>query len=117
LAAEKFQKTTWATKFQEKFKYYPAEHDAQAYDSATAMLWAMEKAGTFTDAAKIAAALEQIDIAGVSGRIRFTSLKEGHVRTVSHMIMQYMPKGSSKTLPVVWPESEKEQSYIWPPRA
>lgn len=117
LAAEKFQKTTWATKFQEKFRYYPAEHDAQAYDSATAMLWAIEKAGTFTDAAKIAAALEQIDIAGVSGRIKFTSLKEGHVRTVSHMIMQYMPRGSPKLLPVVWPESEKEQTYIWPPPA
>ncbi len=117
LAAEKFHKTEWAKKFQDKFKYYPAEHDAQAYDSATAMLWAMEKAGTFTDGTKIAKAIEEMDVAGVSGRIKFSSIKEGHVRAVSHMIMQYMPMGTPVLLPVVWPEAQKDQSYTWPPPA
>ena len=117
LAAEKFQKTDWAKKFQDKFKYYPAEHDAQAYDAATAMLWAIEKAGTFTDGTKIATAIEQIDIVGVSGTIKFSPLSEGHVRAVSHMVMQYMPKGSPLLLPVVWPQTQKEQEYVWPPPA
>lgn len=114
LAPGKFQKTEWAQKFHEKFTYWPAEHDAQAYDAATAMLWAMEQAGTFTDGTKIAQALETINIQGISGQINFTPLSEGHRRNVSHMIMQYMPAGSATMQPVVWPNNQKEQDYIWP---
>lgn len=115
LAPGKFQKTDWAQKFHDKFTYWPAEHDAQAYDAATAMLWAMQQAGTFTDGTKIAQALETINMQGISGQINFSPLSEGHRRNVSHMMMQYMPKGSATMQPVVWPQNQKEQDYIWPP--
>jgi len=115
LPHEKFMKTEWSLKFKELFGYYPAEHDTQAYDAATAMFWAIEEAGTFTDGVAIAKALEKINIDGVIGKITFSPLEEGHVRPVRHSIIQYMPLDAPILFPVVWPEEMKDQELIWPP--
>lgn len=116
LPPAKFKQSEWAQRFKEKFGYSPADHEAQAYDAMTAIAWAIQQAGTFTDGEAIAKALETINIDGVVGKIAFAPLEQGHVRIgIRHSIVQYMPLNASNVFPCVWPEENKDQDLVWPP--
>jgi branched-chain amino acid transport system substrate-binding protein len=84
---------------------YKKKHDrdatsfaAQSYDAMNMMLTAIQNAGS-TDKVKIKDALEKVEIVGVLGDRRFTSVEEGHMSPYTTVMVQIQ---NGKKVPI-WP--------------
>ena len=99
LAAQAFEQ-----RFKDKYKAAPTELAAAGYAAGLILAHAIGKAGT-VDPARVAAALNQVDVTTLFGRTRFATDPKEHGLQIGHeMLLRQWQKRAERIVPeVIWP--------------
>jgi branched-chain amino acid transport system substrate-binding protein len=100
-------------RFTDTFKAAPAEQAAAGYASGLILAHAIEKAGS-AEPARVAAALNRLDLTTLFGRARFATEAKEHGLQVGHdMVLRQWQKRAGQMVPeVIWPLPAKTASPL-----
>ena len=99
--------------FTDKFKIAPGYHAAGGYAAGLILQHAIEQAGSI-DPAKVAAALNKMDVTTMFGRTKFATDPKEHGLQIGHdmVLAQWQRKGGALVKEVVWPDAAKTANVI-----
>jgi branched-chain amino acid transport system substrate-binding protein len=102
-AAQEFTK-----RFTGKFKIEPGYHAAGGYAGGLILQHAIEQAGSI-DQAKVAGALNKMDVTTLFGRTKFSTESKEHGLQLGHemVVAQWQKKDGNLVKEVIWPQAAK----------
>lgn len=100
--------------FEDKFKIEPGYHAAGGYTAGLLLQHAIETAGS-VDQAKVAAALNKMDVVTMFGRTKFSTAPKEHGLQIGHemVIAQWQKKNGEILKEVIWPKTAKTAAIIY----
>ena len=107
--AQAFTKT-----FADKFKIEPGYHAAGGYTAGLLLQHAIEQSGSI-DQAKVADALNKMDVATMFGRTKFSTAPKEHGLQLGHQMVlaQWQRKGGAIVKEVIWPKEAKTADVLY----
>ena len=105
---------TFTKAFEEKFKIEPGYHAAGGYTAGLLLQHAIETAGSI-DPAKVADALNKMDVITMFGRTKFSTEPKEHGLQIGHemVIAQWQKNNGEIVKEVIWPKSAKTADIIY----
>jgi branched-chain amino acid transport system substrate-binding protein len=102
-------------RFRAKFNSDPDYHAASGYASGLVLQRAIEQAGSI-DQAKVAAALDAMDVMTFFGRVKFATDPGHHGLQVAHemVLAQWLMNDGKLTRHVVWPKEVASATLLFP---
>ena len=102
-------------RYRAKFKSDPDYHAGSGYAGGIILQHAIEKAGSI-DQAKVAAALDAMDVTTYFGRVKFATDPQHHGLQVSHemVLAQWLKNDGKLTRTVVWPKEAASATLLYP---
>ena len=103
----------FANAFKAKFAIDAGYHAAGGYASGLILQHAIEQANSI-DAAKVAAALNKMDVTTMFGRTKFATDAKDHGLQIGHdmVLAQWQMKGGKLTKEVIWPAAAKTADIV-----
>jgi branched-chain amino acid transport system substrate-binding protein len=100
--------------FDDKFKIEPGYHAAGGYTAGLLLQHAIETAGSI-DQAKVADALNKMDVVTMFGRTKFSTAPKDHGLQIGHeMVIAQLQKKNGKIIKeVIWPKAAKTADIIY----
>jgi branched-chain amino acid transport system substrate-binding protein len=100
--------------FDDKFKIEPGYHAAGGYTAGLLLQHAIETAGSI-DQAKVADALNKMDVVTMFGRTKFSTAPKDHGLQIGHemVIAQWQKKNGKIIKEVIWPKAAKTADIIY----
>jgi branched-chain amino acid transport system substrate-binding protein len=100
--------------FTDKFKIEPGYHAAGGFAAGLILQHAIEQAGS-VDPAKVAAALNKVDVTTMFGRTKFSTDPKSHGLQIGHdmVLAQWQKKNGKLVKEVIWPDSAKTADVIY----
>jgi len=107
--AAEFTKT-----FTEKYKIEPGYHAAGGYSAGLILQHAIEQASSI-DQAKVADALNKMDVTTLFGRTKFSAEAKDHGLQLGHQMVlaQWQKKGDKLVKEVIWPKEAKTAEVLY----
>jgi branched-chain amino acid transport system substrate-binding protein len=104
----------FAKLFTEKYKIEPGYHAAGGYAAGLILQHAIEQAGSI-DPAKVASALNAMDVTTMFGRTKFATDAKDHGLQIAHEMVlgQWQKKGNKLVKEVIWPKSAKTADVLY----
>ena len=101
-------------RFTDKYKIEPGYHAAGGYTGGMLLQHAIEQAGAI-DQAKVAEALNKMDVTTLFGRTKFSTDPKEHGLQLSHVMVlgQWQKKGGKLVKEVIWPKEAKTADTIY----
>jgi ABC-type branched-subunit amino acid transport system substrate-binding protein len=98
----------FTAKYQAKYNAAPSYHSAGGYAAGLVLQKALEDAGS-TDAAKVRAALDKMDVLMFFGHIKFDTTTQKHGKQAAHSMVyvQWQKAGGKLGKQIVWPLEAK----------
>lgn len=102
-------------RYRAKFNSDPDYHAASGYAAGMILQHAIEHAGSI-DQAKVAAALDAMDVMTFFGRVKFATDPQHHGLQVAHemVLAQWLTKDGKLTRQVVWPKDVASAALLYP---
>ena len=102
-------------RYRAKFNSDPDYHAASGYAGGMILQHAIEKAGSI-EQAKIAAALDAMDVTTFFGRVKFATDPQHHGLQVAHemVLAQWLMNDGKLTRQVVWPKDAASAALLYP---
>jgi len=100
--------------FTDKYKIEPGYHAAGGYGGGLILQHAIEQAGSI-DQAKVASALNAMDVTTMFGRTKFSTDAKDHGLQLAHEMVlgQWQKKGDRIVKEVIWPKSAKTADILY----
>jgi branched-chain amino acid transport system substrate-binding protein len=100
--------------FDDKFKIEPGYHAAGGYTAGLLLQHAIETAGSINQA-KVAAALNKMDVVTMFGRTKFSTAPKEHGLQIGHemVVAQWQKKNGDIVKEVIWPKAAKTADIIY----
>jgi branched-chain amino acid transport system substrate-binding protein len=100
--------------FTEKYKIEPGYHAAGGYGAGLILQHAIEQAGSI-DQAKVAAALNAMDVTTLFGRTKFSTDPKEHGLQIAHdmVLGQWQKKDGKIVKEVIWPKAAKTADILY----
>lgn len=104
----------FAARFTDKYKIAPGYHAAGGYAAGLILQHAIEQAGSI-DQAKVASALNAMDVTTLFGRTKFSTDPKEHGLQLAHEMVlgQWQKKGDSLVKQVIWPKAAKTADVVY----
>jgi branched-chain amino acid transport system substrate-binding protein len=104
----------FAARFNDKYKIAPGYHAAGGYAAGLILQHAIEESGSI-DQAKVAAALNKIDVTTLFGRTKFSTDPKEHGLQIAHAMVlgQWQKKGGQLVKEVIWPHEAKTADILY----
>jgi branched-chain amino acid transport system substrate-binding protein len=104
----------FAARFNDRYKIAPGYHAAGGYAAGLILQHAIEESGSI-DQAKVAAALNKIDVTTLFGRTKFSTDPKEHGLQIAHAMVlgQWQKKGSQLVKEVIWPHEAKTADILY----
>jgi branched-chain amino acid transport system substrate-binding protein len=101
-------------RFTEKYKIEPGYHAAGGYAGGLLLQHAIEQAGTI-DQAKVADALNKMDVTTLFGRTKFATDPKEHGLQLAHamILRQWQKRGDKLVNEVIWPKEAKTADALY----
>jgi branched-chain amino acid transport system substrate-binding protein len=101
-------------RFTDKFKIEPGYHAAGGYAAGMILQHAIEQAGSI-DQAKVAEALNKMDVTTMFGRTKFSTDPKEHGLQIGHemVLAQWQKKDGKLVKEVIWPKAAKTADIIY----
>jgi branched-chain amino acid transport system substrate-binding protein len=101
-------------RFTDKYKIEAGYHAAGGYTAGMLLQHAIEQSGSI-DQAKVAAALNKIDVTTMFGRIKFSTDPKEHGLQLAHAMVlgQWQKKGGQLVKEVIWPAAAKTADILY----
>ncbi len=105
----------FAKRFQAKFNTPSDYHSAGGYAAGLIFQRAIEQAGSIVPA-KVAAALDKMDVTTMFGRCKFSTDPKSHGLQLAHemVLTQWQKKDGQLVKPVIWPRSAATAPILYP---
>jgi len=105
----------FAKRFQAKFNTPSDYHSAGGYAGGLIFQHAIEQAGSI-DPAKVAAALDKMDITTMFGRFKISTDPKSHGLQLTHQMVltQWQMKDGKLVKPVIWPRAAATAPILYP---
>jgi branched-chain amino acid transport system substrate-binding protein len=102
-------------RYRAKFNSDPDYHAASGYAGGMILERAIEQAGSI-DQAKVAAALDAMDVTTFFGRVKFATDPQHHGLQVAHemVLAQWLMNDGKLTRQVVWPKAAASAALLYP---
>jgi branched-chain amino acid transport system substrate-binding protein len=104
----------FAKRFADKYKIAPGYHAAGGYATGLLLQHAIEQAGTI-DQAKVADALNKMDVTTLFGRTKFSTDPKEHGLQLAHamILRQWQKRGADLVNEVIWPKEAKTADALY----
>jgi len=104
----------FSRRFTDKYKIGAGYHAAGGYAAGLLLAHAIEQAGSI-DQAKVAAALNKMDVTTMFGRTKFSTAPKNHGLQLAHAMVlgQWQKKNSQLVKEVIWPKDAKTADIIY----
>ena len=104
----------FAKAFTDKYKIEPGYHAAGGYGAGLILQHAIEQAGSI-DQAKVANALNAMDVTTMFGRTKFSTDPKEHGLQIAHEMVlgQWQKKAGKLVKEVIWPKSAKTADILY----
>jgi branched-chain amino acid transport system substrate-binding protein len=101
-------------RFSTKYKIDPGYHAAGGYTAGLLLQHAIEEAGSI-EQAKVAAALNKLDVTTMFGRTKFSTEPKEHGLQLAHamVLSQWQKKNGTLTKEVIWPSAAKTAEILY----
>jgi branched-chain amino acid transport system substrate-binding protein len=101
-------------RFSDKYKIEPGYHAAGGYAAGMILQHAIEQAGTI-EQAKVADALNKMDVTTMFGRTKFSTDPKEHGLQVGHemVLAQWQKKNGKLVKEVIWPKAAKTADILY----
>ena len=101
-------------RFTDKYKIEAGYHAAGGYAAGLLLQHAIEESGSI-DQAKVAAALNKMDVTTMFGRTKFSNDPKDHGLQLAHAMVlgQWQKKGGQLVKEVIWPSAAKTADIIY----